>query len=169
MEKWMTSHEGFDGCGVKVRWLGPVKGYGGVATTRTIKEGDVIVRVPRSAMLTAKEARSCRNVGRAARKLTEWQALALKLMFERDRYLDESSLGGSVWDEWIEMLPDIDIMKETHPLMWSAKKRRALLKGSPTLERLDAMVDQCAEDRQFILRALGVDVNSSGAASVRGR
>lgn len=169
LEKWMTSHEGFDGCGVKVRWLGPVKGYGGVATTQNVKEGDVIVRVPRSAMLTAKEARFCRNVGRAARKLTEWQALALKLMFERDRYLDESSLGGSVWDEWIEMLPDIDNLREMHPLLWPAQKRRALLKGSPTLARLEAMVDQCAEDRQTILRALGVDVNSSGPFSVRGK
>jgi hypothetical protein len=81
-----------------VRWLGnPERGYGGVATLRAVEEGDVVVRVPRSAMLTAEEARFCRSVGRAARKLTEWQALTLKLLFERDRYQDESSLGGSVW------------------------------------------------------------------------
>ena len=165
LELWMNSHEGFDRRGVQVRWLGPERGFGAVATTRAIPAGDVIVRVPRSAMLTADEARFCRNVGRAARQLTEWQALTLKLLHERDRYLDESSLGGSAWDEWIEMLPDLDIMRELHPLMWTAVKRRKLLQGSPTLTRLEAMIDQSTEDRQSILKALGVDVTSSGPSS----
>ena len=167
LEQWLSTHQGFDGCGIKVRWLGPSKGYGGVATTRNIQEGDVIVKVPRSAMLTAEEARFCRSVGRAARKLTEWQALTLKLLFERDRYLDDSSLGGSTWDEWIEMLPDIDIMREMHPIMWPAEKRRKLLRGSPTLRRLEMMIQQCAEDRYVILAALGVDVDRRPTTSLR--
>jgi hypothetical protein len=36
------------------------------------------------------------------------------------------------------MLPDVDVMRETHPLMWPAAKRRELLQGSPTLTRLEA-------------------------------
>ena len=71
---------------------------------------------------------------------------------EMERY---ASLPGRR-DEWIEMLPDIDIMREMHPLMWPAEKRRELLKGSPTLAKLETMVEQCAEDRVTILRALGV-------------
>ena len=158
LEVWMTTHDGFDPNGVTVRWLGPARGYAGVATKRAVKAGETLVKVPRSAMLTAEEAQFCRGIGRAARRLNEWQALTLKLLYERDRYLDESSLGGSQWDEWLEMLPTVEQMKKTHPLLWSADKRRKLLKGSPTLDKLETMIEAAVMDRDLILEALGVDV-----------
>jgi hypothetical protein len=92
LEAWMNTHEGFDACGVGVAWLGDARGYGGVVANDVdggvgITAGDVLVRVPRAAMLTSEEARACPHVGDACASLSEWQALTLKLLHERDVHL----------------------------------------------------------------------------------
>lgn len=139
----MKTHEGFDGCGVGVKWLGVERGYGGVAT-EPITAGDVLVRVPRAAMLTSEEAHSCPHVGEACRSLSEWQALTLKLLHEREVHLGlraVSDTGGSEWGPWIAMLPDVESMREVYPLLWSKERRSAYLQGSPTLDVLERLLE----------------------------
>ena len=71
-----------DALGVRVRYLGEDRGYAGVAS-RAIAAGDVLVRVPRSKMLTAADARACPAIGAAARALSDHRALVLKLLHEK--------------------------------------------------------------------------------------
>jgi hypothetical protein len=165
LESWMSTHEGFDSCGVEVRWLGAERGYGGVAnatrtssktstrmermeaavsSSRGVTAGDVLVRVPRAAMLTSEEARDCPDVGAACRSLSEWRALILKLLHERDVHLGlraVSDAGGSRWGPWIDMLPEVEEMRDGYPLLWNKERRTAYLQGSPTLYMLDRLLE----------------------------
>ena len=139
----MKTHENFDACGVGVRWMGDDRGYGGVAT-EPITAGDVLVRVPRAAMLTSEEARACPHVGEACRSLSEWQALLLKLLHERDVHLGLRAVsddGGSEWGAWLSMLPEAEAMREAFPLLWSKERRSSYLQGSPTLDMLEKLLE----------------------------
>ena len=75
----MSDDGSFETMGVKVFNFGDESGYAGIAT-RAIKKGDVLVRVPRSKMLTALDARSCPSIGNAAKLLSDERALVLKLL-----------------------------------------------------------------------------------------
>ena len=155
----MRRHDGFEPCGVEVRWMGEGRGGYGGSATRRIAAGDVLVRVPRSAMLTADEARDCEHVGAACAQLSEWQALVLKLMHERDvhegyRAVMGSDTPGSEWSAWLAMLPDVEKMRATHPLLWSEERRSAYLEGSPTLIVLERLLEECVRDRDAIVGAL---------------
>ena len=57
LERWMREDSAFEPLGVRVAHLGPDRGFCGVAT-RDIRADDVLVRVPRSRMLTAEDARA---------------------------------------------------------------------------------------------------------------
>ena len=147
LASWLRTHRGFDELGVRVRFVGEARGFAGVAVDG-VKEGDLLVRVPRSAMLTAEDARSCPIVGDVASQVSDTAALALKLLAERD------AADGSAWHAWIATLPTWEAVRETHPLAWSRERRERALRGSPTLTRLDAMVASCVEDHQSITAAL---------------
>ena len=78
--------------------MGEARGFAGVAVDG-VEEGDLLVRVPRSAMLTADDARSCPIVGDVASQVSDTAALALKLLAERD------AAEKSAWSAWIATLP----------------------------------------------------------------
>ena len=166
---------GFDGLGVQVRYLGKDRGYAGVAS-RAIAAGDVLVRVPRSKMLTAEDARACPSVGAAARELSDHRALVLKLLHEkakfdfsaqalrretrddsRDGPRTETPDGTSAFAPWLETLPDFTTLEETHPLLWRRERREACLKGSPTLWRVESAKARSAEDKMAIVSALAAN------------
>ena len=147
LASWLRTHRGFDELGVRVRFMGEARGFAGIAVDG-VEEGDLLVRVPRSAMLTAEDARSCPIVGDVASQVSDTAALALKLLAERD------AADGSAWHAWIATLPTWEAVRETHPLTWSRERRERALRGSPTLTRLDAMVASCVEDHQSITAAL---------------
>ena len=145
----------FDALGVRVRYLGEDRGYAGVAS-RAIAAGDVLVRVPRSKMLTAADARSCPTVGAAARALSDHRALVLKLMHEKTAFGDESR--ASAFAPWLATLPDFATLEETHPLLWGRERREACLpRGSPTLFRVESAKARCAADRDAIVAALAAN------------
>ena len=129
LASWLRTHDGFDELGVRVRFMGEARGFAGVAVDG-VEEGDLLVRVPRSAMLTADDARSCPIVGDVASQVSDTAALALKLLAERD------AAGKSAWSAWIATLPTWEAVRETHPLAWSRERRERALRGSPTLTRL---------------------------------
>ena len=104
----------FDALGVRVRYLGEDRGYAGVAS-RAIAAGDVLVRVPRSKMLTAADARACPTVGAAARALSDHRALVLKLLHEKTAFGDESR--ASAFAPWLATLPDFATLEDAHPLL----------------------------------------------------
>ena len=146
LASWLRTHDGFDELGVRVRFMGEARGFAGVAVDG-VEEGDLLVRVPRSAMLTADDARSCPIVGDVASQVSDTAALALKLLAERD------AAEKSAWSAWIATLPTWEAVRETHPLAWSRDRRERALRGSPTLTRLDAMVASLVEDYQSIAAA----------------
>ena len=141
----------FDALGVRVRYLGEDRGYAGVAS-RAIAAGDVLVRVPRSKMLTAADARACPTVGAAARALSDHQALVLKL-------LHENALNrASAFAPWLATLPDFATLEDAHPLLWGRERREQCLpRGSPTLFQLESAKAKCAEDRDAIVAALAAN------------
>lgn len=144
----MREDSAFEPLGVRVAHLGPDRGFGGVAT-RDIRAGDILVRVPRSRMLTAEDARACPTVGPACVALDEFRAIALKLLLER------AAGAESRWAPWLATLPDRDDPRPTHPLLWDRERRRAALApGSPTLRRLESAKVRCARDRDAIADAL---------------
>ena len=135
-------------------WASPSDGWGRRAGSRewragVVKEGDVLVRVPRSAMLTAEDARVCPVVGDVASRVPDTAALALKLLAERD------AGRGSAWSPWIATLPTWEQTQATHPLAWSRERRERVLRGSPTLARLESMVASCREDFDALAAACG--------------
>ena len=145
----------FDALGVRVRYLGEDRGYAGVAS-RAIAAGDVLVRVPRSKMLTAADARACPTVGAAARALSDHRALVLKLLHEKNAFGDESR--ASAFAPWLATLPDFATLEETHPLLWGRERREACLpRGSPTLFRVESAKARCAADRDAIVAALAAN------------
>jgi len=141
----------FDALGVRVRYLGEDRGYAGVAS-RAIAAGDVLVRVPRSKMLTAADARACPTVGAAARALSDHQALVLKL-------LHENALNrASAFAPWLATLPDFATLEDAHPLLWGRERREQCLpRGSPTLFQLESAKAKCAADRDAIVAALAAN------------
>ena len=141
----------FDALGVRVRYLGEDRGYAGVAS-RAIAAGDVLVRVPRSKMLTAADARACPTVGAAARALSDHQALVLKL-------LHENALNrASAFAPWLATLPDFATLEDAHPLLWGRERREQCLpRGSPTLFQLESAKARCAADRDAIVAALAAN------------
>ena len=144
----------FDALGVRVRYLGEDRGYAGVAS-RAIAAGDVLVRVPRSKMLTAADARACPTVGAAARALSDHRALVLKLLHEKTAF---ASRRASAFAPWLATLPDFATLEETHPLLWGRERREACLpRGSPTLFRVESAKARCAEDRDAIVAALAAN------------
>ena len=157
LASWLRTHEGFDELGVRVRFVGEARGFAGVAVDG-VKEGDLLVRVPRSAMLTAEDARSCPIVGDVASRVSDTAALALKLLAERD------AADGSAWSAWIATLPTWEAVRETHPLAWSRERRERALRGSPTLTRLEAMVASSVEDYESIAAACA---NAGGTPAPR--
>ena len=145
----MREDSAFEPLGVRVAHLGPDRGFCGVAT-RDIRADDVLVRVPRSRMLTAEDARACPTVGRACVELGEFRAIALKLLLER------AAGAESRWAPWLATLPGRDDPRPTHPLLWDRERRRAALApGSPTLRRLESAKVRCARDCEAIADALG--------------
>jgi hypothetical protein len=66
-----------------------------------------------------------------------------------------SDAGGSEWDAWLAMLPGVESMRDSYPLLWSAARRRSYLQGSPTLDMLEKLLEECAADRHAIVDALG--------------
>ena len=146
LASWLRTHDGFEDLGVAVRWMGEARGFAGVAAG-VVKEGDVLVRVPRSAMLTAEDARVCPVVGDVASRVPDTAALALKLLAERD------AGRGSAWSPWIATLPTWEQTQATHPLAWSRERRERVLRGSPTLARLESMVASCREDYDALAAA----------------
>ena len=148
LASWLRTHDGFQDLGVAVRWMGEARGFAGVAAG-VVKEGDMLVRVPRSAMLTAEDARVCPVVGDVASRVPDTAALALKLLAERD------AGRGSAWSPWIATLPTWEQTQATHPLAWSRERRERVLRGSPTLARLESMVASCREDFDALAAACG--------------
>ena len=146
LASWLRTHDGFEDLGVAVRWMGEARGFAGVAA-RGVEEGDVLVRVPRSAMLTAEDARVCPVIGDVASRVPDTAALALKLLAERD------AGRGSAWSPWIATLPTWEQTQATHPLAWSRERRERVLRGSPTLARLESMVASCREDYDALAAA----------------
>ena len=145
----------FDALGVRVRYLGEDRGYAGVAS-RAIAAGDVLVRVPRSKMLTAADARACPTVGAAARALSDHRALVLKLLHEKTAFGDESR--ASAFAPWLATLPDFATLEDAHPLLWGRERREACLpRGSPTLFRVESAKARCAADRDAIVAALAAN------------
>lgn len=159
LASWLRTHEGFDELGVRVRFVGEARGFAGVAVDG-VKEGDLLVRVPRSAMLTAEDARSCPVVGDVASRVSDTAALALKLLAERD------AADGSAWSAWIATLPTWEAVRETHPLAWSAERRERALRGSPTLTRLEAMVASSVKDYESIAAACAAAAGGTPAPRV---
>ena len=163
---------GFDGLGVQVRYLGKDRGYAGVAS-RAIAAGDVLVRVPRSKMLTAADARACPSVGAAARELSDHRALVLKLLHEKAKFDEAQALrretrgdendglqetpGTSAFAPWLETLPDFTTLEEAHPLLWRRERREACLKGAPTLWRVESAKARSAADKIAIISALAAN------------
>ena len=163
---------GFDGLGVQVRYLGKDRGYAGVAS-RAIAAGDVLVRVPRSKMLTAADARACPSVGAAARELSDHRALVLKLLHEKAKFDEAQALrretrgdendglqetpGTSAFAPWLETLPDFTTLEEAHPLLWRRERREACLKGSQTLWRVESVKARSAADKIAIVSALAAN------------
>ena len=150
LEEWMSDDGSFETMGVKVFNFGDESGYAGIAT-RAIKKGDVLVRVPRSKMLTALDARSCPSIGNAAKLLSDERALVLKLLHEKFCFDDEKNKSNSQFVPWLATLPSFAQLEETHPLLWQRERRRAVLKGSPTLQKVEnakanALVDKNAID-----------------------
>ena len=113
----------FDALGVRVRYLGEDRGYAGVAS-RAIAAGDVLVRVPRSKMLTAADARACPTVGAAARALSDHRALVLKLLHEKKKTAF-ASRRASAFAPWLATLPDFATLEDAHPLLWGRERREA--------------------------------------------
>ena len=148
LASWLRTHDGFEDLGVAVRWMGEARGFAGVAA-RGVEEGDVLVRVPHSAMLTAEDARVCPVVGDVASRVPDTAALALKLLAEKD------AGRGSAWSPWIATLPTWEQTQATHPLAWSRERRERVLRGSPTLARLESMVASCREDFDALAVACG--------------
>ena len=148
LASWLRTHDGFEDLGVAVRWMGEARGFAGVAA-RGVEEGDVLVRVPHSAMLTAEDARVCPVVGDVASRVPDTAALALKLLAEKD------AGRGSAWSPWIATLPTWEQTQATHPLAWSRERRERVLRGSPTLARLESMVASCREDFDALAAACG--------------
>ena len=148
LASWLRTHDGFEDLGVAVRWMGEARGFAGVARG-VVKESDVLVRVPRSAMLTAEDARVCPVVGDVASRVPDTAALALKLLAEKD------AGRGSAWSPWIATLPTWEQTQATHPLAWSRERRERVLRGSPTLARLESMVASCREDFDALAVACG--------------
>ncbi len=113
------------------------RSFGAVAT-RTIAAGDALVCVPREALLTPRRARECAACGAAAAQLSDWQALALKLLHER-------ALGGaSAWAPYVAVLPPQpcdadDAASYDHPLLWPPGLAEELLAGSLMLVRCPAV------------------------------
>ena len=144
----------FDALGVRVRYLGEDRGYAGVAS-RAIAAGDVLVRVPRSKMLTAADARACPTVGAAARALSDHRALVLKLLHEKTAF---ASRRASAFAPWLATLPDFATLEDAHPLLWGRERREACLpRGSPTLFRVESAKARCAADRDAIVAALAAN------------
>ena len=149
----------FDALGVRVRYLGEDRGYAGVAS-RAIAAGDVLVRVPRSKMLTAADARACPTVGAAARALSDHQALIVKLLHEKKKTaLGDPRRGlASAFAPWLATLPDFATLEDAHPLLWGRERREQCLpRGSPTLFQLESAKAKCAADRDAIVAALAAN------------
>lgn len=148
----------FDALGVRVRYLGEDRGYAGVAS-RAIAAGDVLVRVPRSKMLTAADARACPTVGAAARALSDHQALVLKLLHEKKKTaLGDPRHLASAFAPWLATLPDFATLEDAHPLLWGRERREQCLpRGSPTLFQLESAKAKCAADRDAIVAALAAN------------
>ena len=140
----MSEPAGFDALGVRVRYLGEDRGYAGVPS-RAIAAGDVLVRVPRSKMLTAADARACPAIGAAARALSDHRALVLKLLHEKAAFEaaqnqkpSSGASASSAFAPWLATLPDFATLEDAHPLLWRRERRETCLKGSPTLFRLES-------------------------------
>ena len=146
----------FDALGVRVRYLGEDRGYAGVAS-RAIAAGDVLVRVPRSKMLTAADARACPTVGAAARALSDHRVLVLKL-------LHENALNrASAFATWLATLTDFATLEDAHTLLWGRERREQCLpRGSPTLFQLESAETRCEADRAAVVDALAE--NAAGTA-----
>lgn len=124
----------------------------GVATRR-INEDDALVAVPRDALLTPRTARECPRVGAACRRLSDWQALVLKLLLER------ASGADSEYAPYLRTLPPQpagpeDVAAFTHPLLWPDGLAESLLHGSLMLPKLRQSLKQCDEDAVCIREAL---------------
>ena len=87
--------------------------------------------MPRSAMLTADDARSCHRRRRRVTGLRHRR-------FGVETPGREGRGGKSAWTPGSRP-SHLEAVRETHPLAWSGTDARAL-RGSPTLTRLDAMV-----------------------------
>ena len=163
LEAWISEcgddsgHPKFDALGIEVRHLGDDRGYAGVAK-RAIAPGDVLVRVPRSKMLTAADARACPDIGDAARLLSDERALVLKLLHEKflteqvkDK-CDESRR--SEFAPYIQTLPSFQTLEKTHPLLWSSARLKSVLCGSPTLQRVVDAKAECVADHDALIAAI---------------
>ncbi|KAG6541758.1 hypothetical protein Mapa_016770 [Marchantia paleacea] len=146
---WLKRH-GHHDCNLRLeRWPrgSDAPGYGMVAGPGGINKHDVIVRVPKEALMTEQTAATCPDVGPIADRahLSPWQAMCLHLLCERAR--GEKS----TWYPYISLLPSELQMAGAHPMLWPQRMRKDWLAGSPMLDTTERRLQICREDHEAML------------------
>ncbi|PTQ28888.1 hypothetical protein MARPO_0152s0006 [Marchantia polymorpha] len=146
---WLRRH-GHHDCNLRLeRWPrgSDAPGYGMVAGPGGINKHDVIVRVPKEALMTEQTAATCPDVGPIADRahLSPWQAMCLHLLCERAR--GEKS----PWYPYISLLPSELQMAGAHPMLWPQRMRKDWLAGSPMLDTTERRLQICREDHEAML------------------
>eukprot|EP00897_Mesotaenium_endlicherianum_P006022 jgi/Mesen1/5448/ME000272S04785 len=152
LQGWLRQ-EGWNNCNLKLAeetMPGFPPSYATFAEEGGIKQGNVIVQVPKRVLMNESTAAACPDIGPLVERagLSEWQTLCLHLLWERARGVR------SFWHPYIDLLPSKAHMAILHPLLWKQDQRSLLLQGSVLLPKIDQRLEQCRDDYHAIASAM---------------
>ena len=105
------------------------------ASSEGISRGDVVLRIPRACVLTARESLGEALGGRLRDELSAWETLAVALLYE-------GALGErSRWAPYVRTLTR-DVV-ESHPLLWNDADVRRLPESSRVRREIERRARRC--------------------------